>query len=553
MQVGKIRSMAGALVSLVAPVAAEAQERLNQADPSIIERGLPQTRPKMPLALPSATPSANLVTDTAPAGPPRIANAIVVDGAPLISRAVFSDAILPFIGRNLATRDLTELSRAVANVARSQGYPFASASIEAQVMAGGLLRVHLDAGSLSAVRVIGAINPVADHLLTRALVNGSPVRIDQLQGAILLVGDLPGVTVKDSKYIRQDGFGILLVTIAQDPLSAYAQIDNRGSKEVGPVRSTALINARGVFGAGDELGLIVAQTPLQLSEFGFIRARYSAPLGYNGTILSASASFGRTHPGASLAALDVIGKSVDAAVNLTTPILRTRRRSLWGQLEFRGLRSDQTLLASELRNDRLATLKASLNGLVAIGDSTLRAELRATTGLPLHGVTHEGALRSSRSDGDARFVTFGFDGDWTMPLIGNLSLALAAEGQVATRPLLATAEIGAGGPVFGRGYDYAERTGDDGILGSGEVRYDAGRVVRGVIDRLQLYTSVDGGYVTNLRGGLGGGALVSTAFGLRAGHGKLSGMLEAGLPLNKDRFDTGNREPRVTFRLSRIF
>jgi hemolysin activation/secretion protein len=550
MKVGKACSVA--VASLATPIAATAQDRLNQADPAIIERALPQTKPRTPPAEAVATPVPDIAEPTA-AGPPRIASAIVVDGAPEIERAQFSDAILPFIGKNLSNQNLSQLSRAVADVARAQGYPFASASIEPQAMADGLLRVKLDAGTLSAVRVIGAINPLADRILTRALVTGAAVRSDELQRAILLVGDLPGVTVKDSKYIRQDGFGILLVTITQDPLSAYFQIDNRGSKEVGPVRSTALVNGRGVFGPGDEFGLIVAQTPFQWSEFGFLRARYSAPLGANGTILSASASYGRTHPGASLAVLDVIGKSVDATVNITTPLHRTRKKSFWGQLEFRGLRSSQTLLGSELRIDRLATLTASLNTLIDGGTGVLRVEFRTTAGLPIDGVTREGAPRSSRSDGDARFVTFGFAGDWNVPLGGPWSAALAAEGQLATRPLLAAGEIGAGGPLFGRGYDYAERTGDNGILGAGELRYDAGRVVPRVIDRLQLYASVDGGYVDNLRGGRGGGGLLSTAFGVRAGTGKLSGMLEIGLPLNKDRFDTGNRRPRLSFRLSRVF
>ncbi|MCG3084548.1 hypothetical protein, partial [Anoxybacillus sp. LAT27] len=94
---------------------------------------------------------------------------------------------------------------------RQAGYPFANAWIEPQGMEGGVLRVRLDAGTLSAVRVIGHANALADHLLTTALVTGRPVRREQLERAILLVGDIPGVSVRESRYVRQDGFGILLV------------------------------------------------------------------------------------------------------------------------------------------------------------------------------------------------------------------------------------------------------------------------------------------------------------------------------------------------------
>ncbi|WP_242141141.1 ShlB/FhaC/HecB family hemolysin secretion/activation protein [Sphingomonas sp. TREG-RG-20F-R18-01] len=531
--------------------AAQAQDHLNRADPSIIERSLP--RPV------EAAPAASGLVTAAPlaAEPetrvPRVANAIVIDGASELARSRFSQAIVGYIGRDLAGADLKNLSHAVADVARQAGYPFASAWVEPQTMAAGLLRVHLDLGTLSAVRVIGQLNLRADRILTRTLVTGRAVRREQLERAILLVGDLPGVTVKESRYVRQDGFGILLVTIAEDRLTAYAQVDNRGSKEVGPIRSTIVANARGLFQADDEASVIFANTPIDPSEFIFVRGRYTAPVDANGATLSVSASYGHAKPGASLAPLDVTGESYDASIFYSKPILRERGRSLWGTLEFRGIRSSQTLLSFPLRDDHLATVTASLNGTMQAGSGVLRGELHVTDGLPLPGVTHEGDPRISRSDGDGRFVMLSYAAEWTAPLSGRVSVALASEGQIASRPLLATMEIGVGGPGFGRSYDYAERTGDDGILASGEIRFDLGRVIPHVIDRVQLYGSLDGGYVSNLRDGRGGGALVSTAAGVRVGRGKVSGMIEVAVPLNADRFDTGNRDPRVSFRLSRVF
>ncbi|MFH7813357.1 ShlB/FhaC/HecB family hemolysin secretion/activation protein, partial [Acetobacter lovaniensis] len=92
-------------------------------------------------------------------------------------------------------------------------------------------------------------------------------------------------------------------------------------------------------------------------------------------------------------------------------------------------------------------------------------------------------------------VTLSYDLDWTTRLAPHLSLALTSQAQVASRPLLATAEIGVGGPAFGRAYDYAERTGDNGILGGAELRFDLGRTLPGIVDRTHIYGAVDGGYV----------------------------------------------------------
>ena len=546
------RVMAGGVAALCPWSAAQAQDQLQRADPSVIERVLPQPAKSVP------APETVVTTTAKPAEAdatltPRVASAIVVEGAPEIARERFSEALMPYIGRDLSTSELGTLSRDVANVARQKGYPFASAWIEPQSMADGVLRVRLDVGTLSAVRVIGRVNPLADKILTRMLVTGRPVRRRRLERAIMLVGDIPGVTVKESKYVRQDGFGILLVTISEDRFSAYAQIDNRGSKEIGPFRSTVIANARGLLRPGDEASIILANTPIDPSEFVFVRGRYTASVDANGAVVSASASYGLARPGAALTPLDVSGESIDFSVLYSKPIIRSRGTSLWGAVEFRGLRSNQTLLSSPLRNDRLATLTASLNGTLQAGSGILRGEVRVTDGLPLPGVTKQGDARTSRNDGDARFVVLSYTAEWTAPLSKRVSVVLSSEGQVASRPLLATMEIGVGGPSFGRGYDYSERTGDNGILGSGEVRFDLGRIVPKVIDRVQIYASVDGGYVGNLRGGKGGGALLSTAAGVRVGRGRLSGAFEVALPRNADRFDTSNRDPRLSFRLSRVF
>ncbi len=533
---------------------ADAQVRLDRADPSITEQALPQaTKPGETLTADPAVEAPAAVVENL-AGATGVVAAITVTGRTQLPSSVFAAVLTDYIGRQLGRDELARLAGAVAGVARRSGYPFASASIEPQAMRSGILRVTLDDGRVDAVRVIGAINPVADRLLTRALVTGRGVRQSELERAILLVSDIAGVTVKSNRYTRQDGFGILLVTIAQDRASAYVQIDNRGSREVGPIRSTMLASLRGLAGPGDELSLIAAQTPLNPSEFGFLRARYAAPVANDGSILSVSGSYGRSNPGASLARLDVVGKSVDLSAAYARPLIRSRARSLWSTLEFRAIQIRQTLAGVLLRDDRLATLTGSLNGAARVGGGVLRAEASVVGGLPLSGVSHEGDARISRRDGDARFATIGYTIDWTHTLSGPISLILASSGQLASRPLLATAEIGAGGPSFGRAYDYAERTGDNGILGSAEVRGDLGRIAPGVVERAQLYAFVDGGTVGNWRNGVGGGSLVSSGAGVRAGlFARLDGMIEVAVPLNADRFDTRNRRPRLSFRLSRSF
>lgn len=533
------------------PGAAMAQTALDRADPTLIERTLPAP------ATPESKAPAPLAVerpDATPAGPATgVVRAVTVEGQDALPPAAFADAIAPRIGQEMTRADLADLAGAIAAVARTRGYPFATAQVPPQSLANGILRVALDLGRIDAVRVIGAKSVVADRILGRSLATGRAVRQAELERALLLVGDLPGVRVAGSRLVRQDGFGILLVTIESDPAALYLQLDNRGSKEVGPFRSTAVGSLRGVATPGDEIALIVSQTPFEPREFFFARARYGAPLGASGATLSVSGSLARSHPGGALEPFDVRGRSADAALGVQYPLLRAREASLWAGAELRALGTDQDLSGRRLRRDRLTTLTGTLGGSAAVAGGALRGELGGIVGLPLGDVTRRGSLLASRFDGDARFVAGTYSVDWTRPLGKPFSLVLASAGQLASRPLLATAEFGLGGPVFGRGYDYAERTGERGIAGSAELRFDLGKIKGSVVDRAQVYGFVDGGTVGNLRRGRGGGSLVSTGAGLRIGTGRFDWLAEVALPVNADRFDTGNRTPRVSLRVARAF
>lgn len=553
---GRALSFHVAMVATTSPLlmchAAGAQTRLDRADPTIVEQTLPKPVPSTidlgtpPIQTTPAAPTAALARTGTIA-------AIVVDSGGDIPAAVFAPAYADVVGRDLDGAALAALVGRIAATARKAGYPFASAAIDAQTLRGGVLRVRVDPGKIDAVRVIGDHSTAADALLGKVLANGHAVRRESLERALLLVGDIPGVRVVATRYVRQDGFGILLVTIAVDRASGYAQIDNRGSREVGPIRSTLLGSLRGVASSGDELAVLVSQTPIEPSEFAFVRGRYAAPVDRDGSVLSVSGSYGRSHPGASLRRLDVIGRSIDLGVTYARPLVRSRERSVWTSVELRAVTIRQTLAGRLLRDDRLATITGSLNGAGRMAGGVLRGEFGVTAGLPLDGVTRQDDLRTSRVDGDARFVSAGYTVDWTWRMANPFSVVVASSGQLASRPLLATAEIGLGGPVFGRGYDYAERTGDQGILGSVELRGDLGAFVPHLIERVQLYGFVDGGTVTNLRGGTGGGSLFSGGGGVRFGLIGLDAMVEAALPINADRFDTRDKRPRISFRLSRAF
>lgn len=532
---------------LAAPV--QGQVVLDRGDPAVIERDLRRSAPATNAA-PSGAPTISVEAPATPQLSVR-AGAIIVEGS-VLRTPDFADILPHYIGRPLDREGLRELLSAIAKTARARGYLFATATIAPQALTAGVLTVTLDEGRIDAVRSIGVSNSQADRILRQLIINGPITRTD-FERVVLLAGDVAGVSVTEVRFVRQNGFGILLVTLAQDRQAAFLQLDNRGTKIVGNLRATALGTVRGIAGDGDELTLLYANTPADPEELNFLQAKYAAPIGAGGTMLWSSFAFGHTEPGAALAAFNVVGDSISIATGMSHPLVRSRSASLWSTVELRKLWLDQKILGLRVRRDRIVTVSAAVEGAARLSGGVLRGSGGLTWGLPLSAVTRMGDALASRGDGDARFLRLEAYADWTRPLGNRLSIRVAGAGQLASRPLLASQEMGLGGRLFARAYDENERSGENGIAGSIEARFDlADRA--GPVRKPQFFAFADAGYVDNSRAGLGGGALYTAGVGARCSLGKTVGAeTEVAWPLSADRLSTGNRHPRISLRLTAAF
>ncbi len=545
-----------ALPLLAFPVVVRAQVVPDRVDPALVTRSLPPAATDDSVArervAPNAAATAPAIARVGIAATDVAPRAIRVRGNTAIPANAFAAATQPFVGRNLSQDDLRALAGAVATVARLQGLVFATAAIDPQPVDDGTLTVTLDEGRVDAVRSIGTSSAAADRILA-TLVTHRAVTKRELERVLLLVGDLPGIRIKDTRYMRQSGFGILLVTIDDTRTTSYLEFDNRGTNEIGPLRGVALVNVRGVLNPADEIGFVTAMTPIDPREFAFFSGRYATPVGDGGGAASISAFYGHTRAGGNFSDLALVGNSYGFGIGYSAVLERTRQHSVWLDLDLHALATDQSANGYRFRDDRLTVLSGTLRTARTVAGGVLNVSIQANAGLPVPGATHEGDPLASRSDGDARYVTGDFQADWSHALTGPLSIALASFAQIASRPLLATAEISLGGPAFGRAYDYSERTGDQGVLGSAEVRIDLAKLLAPTAQRVQLYAFGDGGVVTNLRDGIGGGSLASGGAGLRVGQGHVDAGFEVAIPISDDRLDTGNRAARVSGQLALHF
>ncbi len=531
--------LAAALFAMPAAAAAQSSDR---ADPSLarqqeMEEGAEPAAVPRPVAVAAAQGPAT--ADTV------FARSIRVNGATVLPAAAFDTAVQPYLGRPLGASELRRLATDVAGILRRAGYGLATAWVPRQTIRDGILRVEVDEGRIDAVEVEGEAAAGARAMLA-ALADGRPVRTAELERRLLLAGDAPGVTVAGSRIERRDGRNILRVETRRERVEGRATIDNWGSGTVGPVRARLDVNLNGVLADDDRLSLGGVMTPLQPREFQFLSLGYSKGIGRGGTRLAIDGYYARSAPGGTLSGRDIEGRSLEAKATLSHPFLRGREASLWGNFELSLRDSDLERAGVATRADRIATVTAGVNGLARAGGGWLRARLALIQGVDALGATGAGDPLASRTDGSALFTKIEFSSQYARRLGKGFSLQLGLEGQLASRPLLASEEIGLGGRGFLRGYDYREASGDDGAAASAELRFDLSDLP-GPLRKAQIYGYADAGKVTNQRAGLGGGTLASAGGGVRVAlNDGIDASVELGVPLKASPFDS-DPGPRLSF------
>src|SRR4029453_2086892 len=142
--------------------------------------------------------------------------AIRIEGATVLPASAFAEVIDRFIGRQLSPGDLRSLATDVANTARRRGYVFARASIPAQRIVNGILRVTLDEGRIDEIRVTGNAAAKVKRTLD-PLANGKPVVEARLERKLLLSEDLAGTHLGRIRLAHAKDRNILIVETRPRP------------------------------------------------------------------------------------------------------------------------------------------------------------------------------------------------------------------------------------------------------------------------------------------------------------------------------------------------
>ena len=531
--------------------AAAEQTPVDRADPSVLEEELDEAEPtprapRRILETPERDEGRSAIAQ------PVVAGAIRIDGARAIAQAAFAPVVERYAGRTLAPNELRTLAAEIAAVARGRGYGLATAWIPPQNIENGVLRVRVDEGSIDAVEVTGSGGDAVRPRLA-PLADGRPLPTAELERRLLVAGDVPGIRLGKARLARRNGRNVLLISAVRDRVEARAGLDNWGSSTAGPIRARLSVDVNAVLLADDRLSFDAVVTPLQPNEFALARAAYTMSVGTGGTEVTVGGYLARSEAGGALSDRDLDGRSSEVEAEIRHPLVRSRDASLWAGVAGKLRDSEQTRQDDLVRGDRTATATATLYGFHRSHNTRLRARLAYVQGLAILGATEAGDPLASRSDADGTFSKLELWSELEQRLPYEISLFVQMEAQLSGGSLLSSEEMGLGGRWFGRAWDYREFSGDRGIAGALEIRYDWKRPI-GFVEAAQLYAYLDGGSVSNSGAGSGGGSLASAGAGFRLWLPRsLRAALQLGIPLTDGADADEEDRPRVSFTLDKRF
>ncbi len=231
---------------------------------------------------------------------------------------------------------------------------------------------------------------------------------------------------------------------------------------------------------------------------------------------SGSVTISRGAP-AGIPGADLTTDSMAYGPRLSYPVIRSREQSFYLDGGFTVQDATVNVLDGQVFSHdkwRVADLAATYtqNGFW-YGNSS--ATVDVAQGLTILGATGDGSPELSRPGAKTDFTKVTGNLRRIQVLTGPVTLALNAQGQYAFAPLVVGEQITFGGYQIGRGYDPSALSGDHGLGGSAELRYDL-HFDEYYVPTVQPYTFFDTAKIWDRFANSGGGlAIASTGLGVR--------------------------------------
>jgi hemolysin activation/secretion protein len=493
---------------------------------------LPAPQPTPDLELPQPTPS-----EPSPAIEAKVqVKRVEVLGSRSFSETELAEVVKPFINKEATFEQLLEIRTAVTKLYTSKGYTTSGAFLPPQDVSDGIIKVQVVEGELERIEVQG-LNRLHNNYVRSRLEAAAkpPVNIRRLEAALQLLQQNPLLSRVQAELTAgtAPGRSVLILNLKEaQPFSTALILDNRDSPSVGSLRGTAAISHQNLLGLGDRLNAEVGITEGVRS----YNLDYEIPLNARDGTLSLRYNNGNSRiVEQPFTPLDIEGKTQTYSLGLRQPLIRTPTTEF--ALSLAGdLRRSRTFLfddepfsfteGPEDGESKVSVVRFSQDWVNRSPSSVLAARSQFSFGLGILGAT----VNDTGIDG--RFFSWLGQFQWVQALGNDTTLVASTAAQFTGDSLLPLEQFSIGGVDTVRGYRTNQRVGDNGVVGSLEVRIPVIRSDR--FGLLQVAPFIDAGTIwSNGDEAIAGSStLVSTGIGLRWQLGsRFFARLDWGIPL----------------------
>ncbi len=411
-----------------------------------------------------------------------LVNSIEVTGTELASRDEFDVLLAEWRGKRLTFEQMNALPGLVSGLLRDKGYVLAQAWLPPQRVDTGVLNIIVIEGRIDklspgqGIQVIGAgkrINPeLVRRFAAQGLAQDKPVMVAELDRALRLVNELPGVSSARSNLLpgTQPGTTQVNINLDQEALfSGIAWVDNYGSEYTGNARLNTRLNVNSPTGNGErysiELGYAEGVELVTLTA-----STYS---GYDGRRIGGAVSQMRLEIDPNVVPINLSSDSMVYSLYLEYPVVRSARhnQTLTSSLERKTLSNSTAAFDLDDREIFLLSMTESGNK-VGVNGGQLAWNMRASIGsVDLSGEPGYQAVDAVTAQTEGNFIKLSFDVAQRVALSDRRwSVYSSLKSQLANKNLDGAEKFQLGGPAGVRAYPVGEGLGDYGWLFNVELR-----------------------------------------------------------------------------------
>jgi len=479
------------------------------------------------------------------------------------------------IGQEVTVAELFEAAAQMSARYRNSGYLLSSVIVPAQEIDSGavifqVIEGYVDQLMLDSERVSEKYPEVVRRYLDKILLEKPLTRLT-LERYLLLANDLPGISVSSFIQPSSTSVGAATLTVKLAPVASQplVRLDNRGTKFVGPYQLEVSGSSDALKLGDSRLDARVITAPGEGRELNYASIGYMQEQDAEGTAIEVGLNAMRAEPGEELRNLALKLEAYGVSVSARSKIIRSRATNLTLATSFSWNNSETRALDALLFKDSARTLNVSADFSMVdrfSGVNTLIAGV--SKGLSAFGATAAFDPLASKSDAEPDATWLNLTGVRYQnlgPWLPRASAVATVSMQYSFDPLSSSREFGVGGRANGSAFDPAEITGDHGLSGRLEFRYDMSvpndvpinqnKYIK--INSMQPYSFVDGGAVWHDEGEATGqqhDRISSAGLGARFSFSRgFSGSIEVAKPYGKTIASEGDREPRIFVELSALF